>query len=267
MGATICFSSDFGLGDTWVGVCRAVIHDACPDAYVVDLSHQIPPYDVRSGSVLAAQGAYQLPQALHLVVVDPGVGGQRRDLCVVSGAGTRLVGPDNGVLVPAAVRTGGIAEAYELRARDTGREPLATFHARDVLAPAIAALACGEAPRDLGAAVPIESLAPAPFEIARVEGTFLIGEVLGPDHFGSLRTSITSDDVDAAGAKDGTLEVSIGHVSLAIPFRSTFEDVPTGDLVALLDSSGWLTLAQNRGSAVERLGVEPGAHVRVRVLS
>lgn len=267
MDPTICFSSDFGLSDTWVGVCHAVIHQACPRAFVVDLSHQIPPFDVRSGAVLAAQGAYQLPDALHLVVVDPGVGGARRDLCLVTGTGTRLVGPDNGVLVPAALRTGGVAEAYSLAGRPLDDSAiLATFHARDVLAPAVAALACGASPSDLGDSVPVESLAAAPFGPARCEGEFLLGEVLGSDRFGSLRTSISSDDVRAGNFDGHTVQLSIGHVSLNVPFGRTFEDVGPGELVALVDSSGWLSLAENQGSAMERLGVEPGVHVRVRVL-
>ena len=87
----ICFVSDFGLEDTWVGVCHAVIHRACPLARVVDLAHQIPPFDIRKGAAVAAAGVHQLPDAIHLVVVDPGVGGGRADLVLVTERGTRLV--------------------------------------------------------------------------------------------------------------------------------------------------------------------------------
>jgi len=265
MGTVICFSSDFGLSDTWVGVCHAVMYERCPDARVVDLDHQIPPFDIRAGAVLAAEGVYQLPNAVHLVVVDPGVGGDRRDLCIVSKSGTLLVGPDNGVLVPAALRAGGVDEVYSISTAGpdrSGAQP--TFHARDVLAPAAAALACGSAPAELGERVLPESLAPAPFGAARVEGEYLVGEVLGADRFGSLRTSITADDVDRHGLAGSGLEISVGHVRLTLAFGRTFADVSPGDLVALVDSSGWLTLAENQGSAVDRLGVEPGIHIRVR---
>ena len=110
----IAFASDFGLEDTWVGVCHAIILRACPMAQVVDLGHQLPPFDIRKAAATAAAGVYQLPDAIHLIVVDPGVGGGRRDLCIVTKNGTRLIGPDNGVLIPAALRAGGIESAFAL---------------------------------------------------------------------------------------------------------------------------------------------------------
>ncbi|MBN1459885.1 MAG: SAM-dependent chlorinase/fluorinase, partial [Armatimonadetes bacterium] len=147
MQSIICFTSDFGLGDTWVGMCHAVIYRACPQARVVDLAHDIDPFDIRKAAAVAASGVWQLPEAIHLVVVDPGVGGGRRDLCVVTKRGSVLVGPDNGVLVPAIWRAGGIESAFSIvPAQLNFQLPLATFHARDVLAPAAAALACGVEP-------------------------------------------------------------------------------------------------------------------------
>jgi S-adenosylmethionine hydrolase len=262
----IAFISDFGLDDTWVGVCHAVVYTKCPRAHIVDLAHQIPPYDIWKAAVTAAAGVFQLPDAIHLVVVDPGVGEGRRDLCLVTANGTRLVGPDNGVLMPAALRAGGVAEAYELEPRPLGgKKPLPTFHARDVLAPAAAELACGVPPSELGAAVQAASLARAPFEPSRVEGDYTLAQVLESDRFGSIRTSITAEDVASRDLAGKTLEISIGHVNLSVPLGLSFSDVPEHDLVALVDSSGWLTLAENTGSAFERLGVEPGTVVRLRV--
>jgi S-adenosylmethionine hydrolase len=261
----ICFVSDFGLDDTWVGVCHAVIHRACPQARVVDLGHYVPPFDIRKGAATAAAGAYQIPDAIHLVVVDPGVGAGRRDLCLVTKRGTRLVGPDNGVLIPAAQRVGGISEAFVI---DPGKIdfgiPLATFHARDILAPVAAALACGVEPRSLGDLVSASSLAPAPFEMCRVENDHVVGEVLEEDRFGSLRLNIPSDDLDQLGLRASELEVSLGHNSLVIPVRKTFAEVAEGSPVVLVDSSGWLTVAVNRGSAADRYGVTSGAEVVVR---
>ncbi len=268
MQSIIGFVSDFGLEDTWVGVCHAVIHEICPEARVVDLAHQIAPYDIWKAAATAAAGVYQLPNAIHLVVVDPGVGGLRRDLVLVTGRGTRLVGPDNGVLMPAAYRSGGVAEAYAVRAGAAGSlPPLATFHARDVLAPTAAALACGAAPSSLGEAIDVATLAGPPFAPARVEGDYVSAEVLESDRFGSIRTSVTAEDVEENGLAAGVLEMSIGHVRLSVPFGTSFSDVAEGDLVALVDSSGWLTLAENTGSAFERFGVEPGTHVRVRAVT
>lgn len=267
MTSIIGFISDFGLEDTWVGVCHAVIYRACPLARIVDLGHQIPPFDVRKGAATAAGGVYQIPEAIHLVVVDPGVGGGRRDLCVVTKNGTRLVGPDNGVLLPAAARAGGIDLAVALDARKIDRDaPLPTFHARDVLAPAAAALACGVAPRSLGSEVEAASLAPAPFGPYSVDGEYVNGEALEADHFGSLRFNIPAEDLGALGLRGPRLEIGIGHNSLTVPFATTYADVAEGEPVALVDSSGWLSLSVNKGSAASRYGVEPGNRVRVRAL-
>lgn len=264
----VCFISDFGLDDTWTGVCHAVIHRICPAARVVDLAHQIEPFDIRKGAAVAAAGVHQLPDAIHLVVIDPGVGELRRDLCLVTRAGTRLVGPDNGVLIPAALRAGGIEAAYSIDSSELGvLEPLGTFHARDVFAPAAAALACGIEPVALGEPLDSATLVEGPFSLARWEGDHLISEVLERDRFGSLRTSITDQDIDVHGLRGAILEMVIGHVVLTVPFGRSFSDVPKGELVALVDSSGWLTLAENTGSAFERFGIEPGAHVRVRALT
>jgi len=261
----ICFVSDFGLEDTWVGVCHAVIYEACPQARVVDLAHQLPPFDIRKAAAVAAAGVYQLPDAIHLIVVDPGVGGGRSDLCLLTQRGTRLVGPDNGVLIPAALRAGGIAEAYAIDPENIDfRPPLATFHARDVMAPAAAALACGVEPRSLGARVDAADLARPPFASSRVEGEYVLTEIVDIDRFGSVRMAIGGDELQRLGLDSDRLEVSFGHLVLDVPFGETFSDAAVGEPVALVDSSGWLTLAVREGSAAERYGLESGAPARVR---
>lgn len=263
----ICFVSDFGLSDTWVGICRAVIFRACPMVHIVDLSHEIPPFDIRKGAAVAAAGVYQLPDAIHLVVVDPGVGGGREDLCVVTRGGTSLVGPDNGVLMPAAARAGGVAEAYAIESEQIDfHAPLATFHARDVLAPAAAALACGVEPSALGHPVDPAGLAPAPFSSSRVENGTVVAEVVDIDRFGSVRVSLSAIEIEAFGPRPERLELSFGHVVVDVPFGRTFSDVAEGEPVALVDSSGWLTLALRMESAADRYGVEPGAAVHVQAL-
>jgi S-adenosylmethionine hydrolase len=260
----IGFVSDFGLEDTWVGVCHAVIYRACPQARVVDLAHQIPPFDIRKGAVVASAGVWQLPQAIHLVVVDPGVGGGRHDLCLVTKSGTTLVGPDNGVLLPATWHAGGIAEAFAIDpSKLAARPPLATFHARDVLAPAAATLACGVEPRELGTRVDPESLVPAPYAPARRENSAVVTEVLEVDRFGSLRLGVHAQQVAEFGLDTPKLEVSLGHLSIRVTLGHTFSDVAEGDPVCILDSSGLLTLSVRLGSAAERYGVEPGDAVRL----
>ncbi|MBF4509765.1 MAG: SAM-dependent chlorinase/fluorinase [Aeromicrobium sp.] len=265
MHSIICFTSDFGTGDTWVGMCHAVIHRACPQARVVDLAHDIAPFDVRKASAVAAAGVWQLPDAIHLVVADPGVGGGRRDLVIVTGHGGILVGPDNGVLVPATWRAGGISEAYSIVPEHLDfRQPLPTFHARDVLAPAAAVLACGVQASAIGVPVAIDSLALPPFQRSRREGDITVAEVIDIDRFGSLRMAVSADEAAARGLDRGTLEMAFGHLMIEVPFGRTFADVPEGEPIALVDSSGWLTLAIRLGSAAERYGLEPGAIARVR---
>ena len=267
MPSVICFISDFGLQDSWVGVCHAVIHEACPEAHVVDLGHQIDPFDIRKAAAAAASGVYQLPEAIHLVVVDPGVGGGRRDLCIVTGEGTQLVGPDNGVLIPADRRAGGIAEAIVIAPDRIGsKPPLATFHARDVMAPAAAALACGAEPSSLGDPLDASELVPAPFGLPVAEGGQVVTEVVDIDRFGSVRVGIADTELAQYGLDSGRVEIGFGHAVIEMPLGETFADVPEGGEVALVDSSGWLTVAVRMGSAAERFGIELGTRAHVRSL-
>lgn len=264
----ICFVSDFGLDDTWVGVCHAVIHRACPQAQVVDMAHHIRPFDIRQGAAVATSSVHQVPDAIHLIVVDPGVGDGRRDICIVAKSGTRLVGPDNGVLIPATRRQGGVDAAYAIDSSKVDfRSPLATFHARDILAPVAAALACGVEPGSLGVSIAPESLVPAPFDEARLDGDTVTAEVLDIDRFGSVRISVASDQIEPLGLKADVLELNIGHHTLRAKVGLTFSDATGGEPVALVDSSGWLTLALNRLSAADRYGVKVGTPVRIQTVA
>jgi S-adenosylmethionine hydrolase len=262
----ICFISDFGFDDAWVGVCHATIYRDCPQARVVDLAHHIPPFDLRKGAVVAASGAWQLPWAIHLVAVDPGVGGGRHDLCLVTADGTRLVGPDNGVLIPATWRSGGVAEAYAIDPSVlSAAPPLPTFHARDVMAPAVAALASGVEPSALGEAIDPGALVTAPFQPSREEEGTIVGEILDVDRFGSVRIGIGADELESTGGIGKRAEIAFGHLTLEVPLGRTFSDVEEGEPVLLIDSSGWLTLSVRKDSAADRYSVEPGAAVHVRV--
>ena len=202
-------------------------------------------------------------------MVDPGVGGGRRDLCIVTGTGRGSSDPTTGCCFPPPHAPAAVSLAIALDAEKIDRDaPLPTFHARDVLAPAAAALACGVEPRALGAEIDVrDRSSPAPFGTYALDGGYVNGEVLEADRFGSLRFNIPAEDLEQLGLRVPRLEIGIGHNSLTVPFATTFSDVAEGEPVALVDSSGWLTLAVNTGSAADRYGVEPGAHVRVRALS
>ena len=260
----ICFTSDFGLEDAWVGICHATIYSTCPQARVVDLAHQIPPYDIRKGAVVASSGVRQLPEAVHLVAVDPGVGGGRSDLCLVTKGGTRIVGPDNGVLIPATWVSGGIAESYVIDPHILRSDPpLGTFHARDVMAPAVAALASGVEPSALGGPVDPAALVSAPFSRATQSGDTTIAEVLDTDRFGSVRLGVSDEDVIAFGLDAPVLRIELGHLNLDLPFARTFSDVAVGSAVCLIDSSGWLTIAVREQSAADRYTIDPGTSLRI----
>lgn len=262
----VCFVSDFGLDDAWVGVCHAVMLRSAPGLEIVDMSHQVPPFDIRKGAAVAAAAVSQVPDAVHLVVVDPGVGGSRDDICIASRGGTLLVGPDNGVLLPAVGRAGGVDTAWVIDETALGLpEPSATFHARDVLAPAAAFLADGGRPDQIGREVEPGSLVTAPFGGAVLDGDSLVCEVVDIDRFGSVRLAVTPIDLARIGGRRSSrVEVSFGHVALLLPLATTFSDVPSDEPLVLWDSSGWLTLAIRDGSAAERYGLVPAAGVRLR---
>jgi S-adenosylmethionine hydrolase len=161
-----------------------------------------------------------------------------------------------------------VAEAYAIDpSKLNAKPPLATFHARDVLAPAAAALACGVEPRALGVPVSPGALVAAPFGRPRAEGDTVVTEVLDVDRFGSLRLGVMAEQLEEFGLVTGQLELSLGHLSMKVALGRTYSDVGAGDPVALVDSSGLLTLSVRLDSAAERYGVEVGAPVRIRPMS
>src|SRR5215212_10265549 len=187
MALPITFLSDYGVRDEFAGVVHAVIGRICPDARVIDISHGVPRHDVVSGARMLVRSLPYAPPGVHLAVVDPEVGARRRAVALLTAEDERLlVGPDNGLLLPAADRFGGVAEAVEISASPWRLEPLsATFHGRDVFAPVAARLACGAplaaagAPLEAGELVALEQTQP------RQEEEALVAHVVGTDTFGN----------------------------------------------------------------------------------
>jgi S-adenosylmethionine hydrolase len=260
----ITFTSDYGLEDSFVGVCHGVMARVAPAARVIDVSHAVPAQDVRHGALVLAQAVPYLPPAVHLAVVDPEVGTGRRMVAVRAG-GQALVGPDNGLLLWAAEALGGVERAHALDNPAYRLEPVSrTFHGRDVFAPAAAHLAAGVDPAELGPEVDPAGLvrlaAPAP----RVAGDHLQGSVLLVDHFGNLALDLRRTHLEGIGVAPGDpVEVGVGGRTHRLAFAETFASVPPGDLVLHEDSFGALALAVNRGRASERLGAGPGDPVVV----
>jgi S-adenosylmethionine hydrolase len=258
----IAFLSDYGHLDEFVGVCHGVIARRCPAARVIDLTHEIPRYDVRVGaSVLAAAVPY-LPAGVHLAVVDPDVGtSARRAIALRVAVEDRvLVGPDNGLLTPAAERLGGVLEAVDIGSSPERLEPVShTFHGRDIFAPVAAALAAGERLAALGDPLAIDELCRLELPLAQLRDGELAAHVLRCDHFGNVILDARAEQLSALGARAGD-HVSVRHAGAVHPARyaASFADVPVGELVIYQDAQQALALAVNRGSAAELLGAERG---------
>jgi S-adenosylmethionine hydrolase len=231
-----------------------------PNVRVIDVTHDIPPQDVRRGAVVLAQTVSYLPSAVHVAVVDPGVGTRRRGVALVARDGV-LVGPDNGVLTPAAEVLGGIVAAYELTVPDFWLAHVsATFHGRDIFAPVAANLATGLHAARLGPELDPLNLVRLPEPHRMVGQGVLESDVLVVDRFGNVQLAATTGDLDAAGLATGaSVTVRAGEAELAATVDTTFADVPPGEVVVHVDSSDHLAVAVNGGSAAERLEVVPGS--------
>jgi S-adenosylmethionine hydrolase len=266
------FLSDYGLEDEFVGICHAVIARISPKSRVIDLSHAVPPQDVFRGALTLHRAIGYLPaEAVVLVIVDPGVGMPRRPVAVETvQRGRLLVGPDNGVLSLAWAEGGGVAAAVEVSSPDVMLEPVSrTFHGRDIFAPAAANLARGRALRGLGPAVDPASLVALSLPSAGVELGQVDAEVLAVDRFGNTQLSARPDDLEAAGlgARSIELEFTAREWSTRVRLVTTFGDVVEGEFGLIVDSTGWLAVVINRGSAAEALGLTVGDPVALRALT
>jgi S-adenosylmethionine hydrolase len=255
MAAIVTLTTDFGGRDSFVGTMKGVILSRCPEARIVDVCHEVPPQQVRSGALrLAAAAPYFPAGTVHVAVVDPGVGGERRALALEAG-GQRFVGPDNGVLTLAAPPSGADWHAVAIT-NPVHMLPRVsqTFHGRDVFAPAAAHLAAGGALADLGPAlVSVEELRlPRP---ARA-GRRLSGIVLDVDRFGNLISNVRGELL----AEENVERVCVAGA--AILGLSRWYD-PSRELVAIVDSDGWLEIAAPGGSAAARLSVGLDAPLEV----
>jgi len=255
MGRPIVFMTDYGLADEFVGICHGVMARIAPATRVIDLTHAIPRQEVVAGAMALGRAAPFMPEdAVYLGVVDPGVGSARRPLAVACGSGALLVGPDNGVLSMAWAALGGAAQAAEITSERVLLGPVsATFHGRDVFAPAAAHLSIGMPLPDLGPPVDPRTLhtveMPAPMILRGVVGA----RVIGVDGYGNVQLNARSRDLEVAG-----LERSVEVCGRVVSRASTFADVSEGSPAAIVDSQGFVALIVNGGSAAEALGLHRG---------
>ena len=258
----ISFTTDYGLADGFVAACHGVIATIAPEARVIDVTHQVAPQQVRRGGAALAQTVAYLPESVHLAVVDPGVGTSRRGV-VVEAPGGLLVGPDNGLLLPAAEVLGGPRRAYELTSPSYRlASTSATFHGRDIFAPAAAHLAAGVEPAEFGPEVAELVRLPEPEVVA--EPGRLRAEVLTVDGFGNVSLAATAEQLRAAGLS-GTVRVRCGDTALTASAGRTFADVASGEAVCYLDSSARPTVAVNGGSAADALGLRGRESVTLEI--
>jgi S-adenosylmethionine hydrolase len=264
----ISFLTDFGL-DTAPATCRGVIWSICPDARINDLTHSSRQFAIRDGAVLLWSSLPYQPIGVHLVVVDPGVGTARRPIALRVGRGDLLVGPDNGVLLPAATRLGGITAAHVLDNPALFRHPVSdTFHGRDIFAPVAAHLASGVPIADVGSAIQPAQLVQLDLPEARVEDGTLVTSVLFVDRFGNSRVAGEASDLAAlrgSVAPGDMFEVVVGDRSTRMPWQTTFGAVEAGQLLLYDDADyAGLAIGRNLGSAAEELGLANDVGIRIR---
>ena len=264
----ICFLSDFGLGDDFVGLCKGVMLGIAPRATVIDLTHQVPGFAVEEGAEILEHATRYMPEeTIYLAIVDPGVGTERRALALSTTGGALLVGPDNGLLIPAAEALGGIESAVSLTNSDYHLRPVSnTFHGRDVFSPATAYLATGVSPSKLGEVVDPTSLARVKLPGVEREGpnTFSVA-IIGVDRYGNARLSATAEEF---GLRFGALlrVEAAENGEMPVRYVETFGHSKVGDLVLVPDSHRRLSLSVNKGHAFRALGLKAGARVRLTLL-
>jgi S-adenosylmethionine hydrolase len=258
--------TDYGRDDDFVGVCHGVIHSVCPDARIVDITHGIERYAVRQGAIVLSKTLAFMPLGVHVAVVDPEVGTERRSLALRSGDGRLLVGPDNGVLSLAWEACGGVETAVDISRSPHRLEPVsATFHGRDIFVPVAAHLAAGAELDDTGEPLDPASLVTIELPEPRMEGRTLVAHALLFDRFGNVVLNVGQAELAPTGLSfGGTVELEVDGERFLAVYTRTFADVKPGELLVYEDAYGTLAVAINRGDAAGTLGLAADAEVRLR---
>ncbi len=258
---TISFLSDYGTGDEFVGVVKSVIRAIEPLATVIDVTHEIPPHDVRAGSLALARAAQYLVPGVVLAVVDPGVGTDRRAVAVEVGSGESvLVGPDNGLLAAAVGMVGGADRVVELTNTDYHLpSPGATFDGRDVFAPAAAHLCAGVALEELGTLIEPSGLQPGMIPLPFTDGQAVAAQVLWVDRFGNAQLNVGPDDVEHLGER---VRLVTGERSRLARRATSYAELGP-DVGLVLDSYGLLAVCLDRHPASVDLGLAAGDEVKI----
>jgi S-adenosyl-L-methionine hydrolase (adenosine-forming) len=262
----LTFLTDYGLEDAFVAVCHAVALQIAPGIQITDITHLIHLGDIRRGATVLAQAVPYFPPAVHVAVVDPGVGTARRGVAVAAG-NALFVGPDNGVLSVAVARAGGATHAVSLTNRALWRDTTAaTFHGRDIFMPVAARLATGMPLEEAGEPVEVASLVTLPQPGYQVTGHGAEAEVVTVDGFGNVQLSLPGADAPRAGLVPGaTVLLAWADKTLTVPFVTTFGEVAPGEPLCYRDSGDWVAVAVAGGDAARLFGLRPGMKVTLTV--
>ncbi|MBI5309564.1 MAG: SAM-dependent chlorinase/fluorinase [Actinobacteria bacterium] len=262
----IAFLSDYGHRDPCVGMCHAVIRQIDPEIPVIDLTHGIPPQDVRAGAIALADSVPYLPhRSVVLAVVDPGVGGARRAVAVHCHNGTSFVGPDNGLLAPAIAISGGADTMHELTSSQWRLQPVSrTFHGRDLFAPVAARLAHGASMTIAGQPIDPATLVAVQLPQPQIGPGQIVAEVIDIDIYGNIRLAAAAVDLPRSGLQPGS-PVEVETPGLRMPARlvGTFDEVGPNEPLVYEDSNGSLAVAVNGGNAATQLNVKRGTQIRI----
>lgn len=256
----ITLLTDFGTKDAYVAAMKGIILKICPVARIVDISHEVPRFNVRHAAFLLMQTAQYFPEGtIHVVVVDPGVGTSRRRI-IIATKRSFFVGPDNGVLLSAAEREGLLQTIKIENTKYMLSEVSKTFEGRDVFAPVAAHLASGTALKSFGN--PIKDVVKHPFPSPEISKDGISGEVIHIDGFGNLITNINTRHIAAKTIRYGEkITVSINDRTSKIPFLRTYGSSSKGEYLTIIGSSDFLEISVNQGNAAQDLSVEVGAKI------
>jgi S-adenosylmethionine hydrolase len=250
----VTLTTDFGLKDPFVAEMKAVILSICPTAIIVDVTHEVEKFNIRMGAYMLASAAPYFPEGtVHVAVVDPGVGTQRRQI-IVQSKRNFFVGPDNGLLILAA-EAQGIKRMYEITSRRLMLPHVSsTFHGRDIFAPAAAHLANGVPPEDFGPEI-TDAVKPGFTKVTRDKDT-LAGEVLHVDGFGNIITNIRAKDL--ADFKEGMVQAEFSSHRLQLKVSRTYAEAKPQEALALIGSHNYLEIALNQGNAAAKFHAKAG---------
>lgn len=263
---TVSFLSDFGHGSDAVGIIKSIVRDLAPDVVVIDIAHDITPFDVRAASLALARAVPYLPEGIIITSVDPGAGGSRRIVAVeIAGGAGIVIGPDNGLIATGVALAGGADRAVVLdRDEHHLASPGATFAARDVMAPVAAALCRGVDLFAVGTEIDAATLLPSVVPIPREENGGLACEVIWVDRFGNCQLNVSVDDLATVwGTAPERARVSWADNVRNLRITTSYADLGAGALGLVVDSTGLLSLSLDRASAARELGIGEGEGVLV----